>query len=110
MKTFSKQLNKQLSQIKKEGLYKNEHILTSQQETSINVQGYKKVLNFCANNYLGLSNHPQLIKASKSRGHNSPHPNGDTTHFVNLISFKYLNREILFVFVYFFNKFEIFSL
>jgi len=65
MTTFSNQLNKQLAEIQEQGLYKNEHVITSPQETMITVKGHKEVLNFCANNYLGLSNHPDLLHAAK---------------------------------------------
>ena len=53
-----------LNEIKEAGLYKEERIIESPQEAAIQVKG-KEVLNFCANNYLGLSNHPRLIQASK---------------------------------------------
>ncbi len=52
-----------LAEIKEAGLYKDERLLESAQQASITVKG-KKVLNFCANNYLGLSNHPRLIEAA----------------------------------------------
>ena len=58
-------LQKELESIKSEGLFKKERIIVSSQEAEIEVDGGKKVLNFCANNYLGLSNHPELIKAAK---------------------------------------------
>ena len=53
-----------LNGIKEAGLYKEERIIESPQAAAIQVKG-KEVLNFCANNYLGLSNHPRLIQASK---------------------------------------------
>ncbi len=53
-----------LAEIKEAGLYKNERLIESPQQAAIQVGG-KEVLNFCANNYLGLSNHPRLIKAAK---------------------------------------------
>ena len=59
-------LQKELSQIREAGLYKNERIITSAQDALIRLDSGKEVLNFCANNYLGLSNHPELIKAAKS--------------------------------------------
>lgn len=59
-----KRLGKELEQIKAAGLYKNERIITSEQGAEIEVGG-KKVLNFCANNYLGLSSHPKVIEAAK---------------------------------------------
>ena len=54
----------ELEEIKDAGLYKNERIITSGQGAKITVNG-KSVLNFCANNYLGLSSHPKVIKAAK---------------------------------------------
>ena len=57
-------LNKELDNINDAGLYKNERIIQSKQNTKILVNG-KQVLNFCANNYLGLANHPQLILAAQ---------------------------------------------
>ncbi|MCK5839213.1 MAG: glycine C-acetyltransferase [Bacteroidales bacterium] len=57
-------LQKELAGIKEAGLYKAERIITSPQKAEIEVKG-EKVLNFCANNYLGLSNHPKLIEAAK---------------------------------------------
>ena len=53
-----------LAEIKEAGLYKEERLIESAQQAAITVKG-KEVLNFCANNYLGLSNHPRLIKASQ---------------------------------------------
>ena len=53
-----------LAEIKEAGLYKNERLIESPQQAQIQVAG-KEVLNFCANNYLGLSNHPRLIEAAK---------------------------------------------
>jgi glycine C-acetyltransferase len=54
-----------LSQIEKEGLLKKERIITSPQRANIEVQGGQKVLNMCANNYLGLADNPQIIEAAK---------------------------------------------
>ena len=53
-----------LAEIKEAGLYKNERLIESPQQAEIQVAG-KEVLNFCANNYLGHSNHPRLIEAAK---------------------------------------------
>lgn len=58
--------SKVLSQIKNEGLLKKERIITSPQRASIEVEGGKKVLNMCANNYLGLADNPQIIEAAKT--------------------------------------------
>ena len=54
-----------LTSIEKEGLYKKERVITSPQAANIEVMGGQKVLNMCANNYLGLANHPEIIKAAK---------------------------------------------
>ena len=63
---FQKHLTKELQEIKDAGLYKNERIITSPQRADIEVEGSpKEVLNFCANNYLGLADDPDLIKAAK---------------------------------------------
>jgi len=58
-------LQVELDAIKSAGLYKNERIITSPQKADIKVSTGQDVLNFCANNYLGLSNHPRLIQAAK---------------------------------------------
>jgi glycine C-acetyltransferase len=58
-------LAKVLQELKEQGLYKTERIITSSQSSEIHVAGTKQVLNFCANNYLGLANHPEVIKASQ---------------------------------------------
>ena len=54
-----------LTSIEEEGLYKKERVITSPQSANIEVLGGQKVLNMCANNYLGLGNHPEIIKAAK---------------------------------------------
>ena len=61
---FVNRIGEELESIKSAGLYKTERIITSEQGAEIEVGG-KKVLNFCANNYLGLSSHPKVIKAAK---------------------------------------------
>ena len=61
---FQKHLADELASIQAAGLYKNERLIESPQQAAIQVAG-KEVLNFCANNYLGLSNNPRLIKAAK---------------------------------------------
>ncbi|MBQ4547639.1 MAG: glycine C-acetyltransferase [Bacteroidales bacterium] len=61
---FQQYLQKELAQIEADGLYKNERIIESPQGAEIIVKG-KKCLNFCANNYLGLADNPELIEAAK---------------------------------------------
>lgn len=58
-------LSAELKAIAEAGLYKKERVITSMQKADITVEGGKEVLNFCANNYLGLSNNPRLIEAAK---------------------------------------------
>ena len=58
-------LTKELAAIEEAGLYKKERIITSPQAAEITIQGGQTVLNFCANNYLGLSSHPKVIQAAK---------------------------------------------
>ncbi len=58
-------LQQEIKSIKEAGLYKSERIITSSQQAEIKLESGQEVLNFCANNYLGLSNHPELIKAAK---------------------------------------------
>lgn len=58
-------LKKEIQEIKDEGLYKSERIITSSQDAVIKLSTGDEVLNFCANNYLGLSNHPEVIQAAK---------------------------------------------
>jgi len=59
-------LQNELAGIKDAGLYKSERVIMSSQDAVIRLDSGKEVLNFCANNYLGLSNHPELISAAKS--------------------------------------------
>jgi glycine C-acetyltransferase len=63
--TMQQQLIDELEEITREGLYKSERIITTPQGSSIRVMGGEEVLNFCANNYLGLANHPDVITAAK---------------------------------------------
>jgi glycine C-acetyltransferase len=62
---FDKQLSQTLEEIKSQGLYKTERVITSPQDAHIRVAGGREVLNMCANNYLGLADHPALIAAAK---------------------------------------------
>jgi glycine C-acetyltransferase len=62
---FQDHLTKELAGIKEAGLFKNERVIVSPQGAEITVSSGANVLNFCANNYLGLSNNPQLIAAAK---------------------------------------------
>jgi glycine C-acetyltransferase len=62
---FENQLSQTLEEIKSQGLFKTERIITSPQDAHIAITGGKRVLNMCANNYLGLADHPELIKAAK---------------------------------------------
>ena len=63
--TLKPALQQELAAIEEAGLYKRERIITSPQGADITVQGGKEVINFCANNYLGLSSHPKVIQAAK---------------------------------------------
>ena len=62
---FKKQLSQTLEDIKSQGLFKTERVITSPQDAHIAITGGKRVLNMCANNYLGLADHPALIAAAK---------------------------------------------
>ncbi|MCO7188199.1 glycine C-acetyltransferase [Pseudoalteromonas rubra] len=62
---FFSQLQQQIEEVKAEGLYKKERVITSQQQAEIAVSTGESVINFCANNYLGLANHPDLIAAAQ---------------------------------------------
>lgn len=65
-KAFFENLRSQIEELKEKGLYKSEREITSPQQANITITGGKKVLNLCANNYLGLSNHPEIINAAKN--------------------------------------------
>ena len=62
---FEKQLSQTLEEIKSQGLFKTERVITTPQDAHIAITGGKRVLNMCANNYLGLADHPALIAAAK---------------------------------------------
>lgn len=64
---FQKHLQTTLQDIKDAGLYKNERIIITPQSSAIKVEGGKDVINFCANNYLGLADNKELIQAAKDR-------------------------------------------
>ncbi len=63
---FKPFLVNEIASIKEAGLFKKERIITSAQAAQITIQGGQEVLNFCANNYLGLSSHPKVIEAAKA--------------------------------------------
>lgn len=65
MYTLKEKLSTELESIKENGLYKTERIIVSPQDAAIKLDSGKTVLNFCANNYLGLSSHPKVIEAAK---------------------------------------------
>ena len=62
---FVAHLHRQIQELKDSGLYKEERVIDSQQSADIHVAGGDAVINFCANNYLGLANHPRLIHAAR---------------------------------------------
>ncbi|MFO8098013.1 MAG: aminotransferase class I/II-fold pyridoxal phosphate-dependent enzyme [Salinibacter sp.] len=55
-----------IQEIKNAGTYNEERVITSQQDADIEVEGGRHVINFCANNYLGLANHPDIMEAAKN--------------------------------------------
>ena len=64
-KSFLENLQNQIDELHEAGLYKDERVIDSQQQADIHVTTGENVLNFCANNYLGLANSPELIKAGQ---------------------------------------------
>ena len=64
-KTLKPVLEKELEEIEKAGLYKRERIIITPQGADIKIQGGQEVINFCANNYLGLASHPRVMDAAK---------------------------------------------
>jgi glycine C-acetyltransferase len=62
---FLDYLRTETDALRREGLYKGERVITSQQQAAITVEGGREVLNFCANNYLGLANHPDVMRAAQ---------------------------------------------
>jgi glycine C-acetyltransferase len=63
---FLTHLENEIAAVKSAGLYKSERVITSPQQAEIQVESGKKVINFCANNYLGLANHPALVQAAQA--------------------------------------------
>jgi len=63
--TLKSKLEKEIQEIKDAGLYKEERIISSPQEAVIKLDSGQEVINFCANNYLGLSSHPKVLEAAK---------------------------------------------
>ncbi|MCB1568341.1 MAG: aminotransferase class I/II-fold pyridoxal phosphate-dependent enzyme, partial [Xanthomonadales bacterium] len=55
----------ELATLQQQGLFKIEHVITSPQSAEIGLEDGRRVLNFCANNYLGLADHPRVIEAAK---------------------------------------------
>ena len=62
---FQSHMQSTLAEIRDAGLYKNERVIITPQSSGIKVEGDQKVINFCANNYLGLADNPELIQAAK---------------------------------------------
>src|SRR5207247_5284203 len=62
---FENQVSHTLEEIKSQGRFKTERVISSPQDAHISITGGKRVLNMCANNYLGLADHPALIAAAK---------------------------------------------
>ena len=66
---FQKHLQATLNEIKEAGLYKNERVIITPQSSGIAVEGGQEVINFCANNYLGLADNAELIQAKTAWTH-----------------------------------------
>lgn len=66
MKAFYTHLQNEIEQLRAKGLFKEERIIVSPQEAAIKLDSGQKVLNFCANNYLGLADHPEIVEAAKT--------------------------------------------
>lgn len=64
---FQAHLQQTLQEIKDAGLYKNERVIITPQSSGIAVEGGQEVINFCANNYLGLADNRELIEAAKQK-------------------------------------------
>ncbi|HKK81929.1 MAG TPA: aminotransferase class I/II-fold pyridoxal phosphate-dependent enzyme, partial [Prolixibacteraceae bacterium] len=62
---IQKDLQKAIEELKDKGLYKVERVITSSQDANIEVEGGKEVINFCANNYLGLANNSEIVGAAQ---------------------------------------------
>ncbi|WP_224214151.1 glycine C-acetyltransferase [Vibrio metschnikovii] len=78
---FYQQIRQQLDDVKTEGLYKSERVITSQQQAAVSISTGQEVLNFCANNYLGLANHSALIEAGQQ---------GMATHGFGMASVRFI--------------------
>ena len=93
---FQKHLSNILGEIRNEGLYKNERIIVSPQGAEIELNTGQKVLNFCANNYLGLSNNKGLIDAAKAAldDHGLWHVISKVYLWYKLICIKKLEKKI----------------
>ena len=65
IESFQQYLQRQLDEIRAAGTYKNERVITTPQGATVRVSDGKPVLNFCANNYLGLAGHPAVMKAAE---------------------------------------------
>lgn len=69
MQQLTDYLSQQIEELKQNGLYKEERVITSPQQATITISDGREVLNFCANNYLGLANHPAIIAAAQEGLH-----------------------------------------